>query len=155
VKYDDASWHYGGEFPKDLSPDAGATHIGMFVVWAMLNGMAGSIHTDDFPEMLSKIQNRELTPGSWFIEACDEKFTDEDLNSEANEFARVYYAKEDGLKTGPGSYLADYEAAFPHYSDLYRVPDSWETFDKIGPIISRRYVEWRNHGSMWSRLFRK
>lgn len=26
MKYDDASWHYGGEFPDDLPPTAGATH---------------------------------------------------------------------------------------------------------------------------------
>ncbi|WP_262497415.1 DUF7832 domain-containing protein [Pedobacter caeni] len=29
AKYDDASWHYGGDFPKDLPQINGATHIGM------------------------------------------------------------------------------------------------------------------------------
>jgi hypothetical protein len=36
MKYDDASWHFGGEFPKDLPEEAAATHTGMFVAWAFL-----------------------------------------------------------------------------------------------------------------------
>ncbi|RML48695.1 DUF7832 domain-containing protein [Pseudomonas avellanae] len=31
MKYDDASWHYNGNFPSDLPDTAGATHIGMFL----------------------------------------------------------------------------------------------------------------------------
>jgi hypothetical protein len=30
MKYDDASWHAGEDFPKDVPEDAGATHTGMF-----------------------------------------------------------------------------------------------------------------------------
>jgi hypothetical protein len=40
VKYDDASWHYGGDFPKGLPQKAGATHIGMFLAWMILNGLS-------------------------------------------------------------------------------------------------------------------
>lgn len=42
MKYDDASWHVGGDFPKELPPEAGATHIGMFAAWCMLNGLTRS-----------------------------------------------------------------------------------------------------------------
>ena len=38
-KYDDAYWHYRGEFPTELPASAGATHIGMFVAWALLAGL--------------------------------------------------------------------------------------------------------------------
>jgi hypothetical protein len=146
LKYDDASWHYGGDFPPDLPPEAGATHIAMFVAWAMLNGLAGPIHTEDFPALLGRLHNRELTPGTWFIEACDEKFTDEDLNEEGNAFAQSYYANEDGLRTGVSSFLDDYTEAFPDFQDSYRVPDTWETYERIAPIISRRFINWRNSG---------
>ena len=76
MKYDDASWHYGGNFPPDLTPAAGATHIAMFVAWCLLNGLAGEIHIEDFPDALERLKNRKITPGSWFISSCDEKFTD-------------------------------------------------------------------------------
>jgi len=152
MKYDDASWHYGGDFPKDLPPEAGGTHIGMFVAWAMLSGLAGQIHTEDFPDSLTKLQSRDLTPGAWFLDACDEKFTDEDLNEEGNEFARHYYADDEGLKSTNPSFLADYEAAFVQGPGLYRIPDTWATYDKIAPTISRRFIKWRNAGKGWRRF---
>lgn len=153
LKYDDASWHYGGNFPQDLPPEAGATHIGMFVAWAMMSGLAGQIHTEDFPEMLEKLQRRELTPAAWFIEACDEKFTDEDLNEEGNAFALEYYANDAGIRTGTASYLGDYEAVFPSLDTLYHVPDTWDSYDLLAPAISRRFLKWRNSQKGWRRLF--
>lgn len=103
MKYDDASWHYGGSFPSDLPNEAGGTHIGMFVAWCLLNGLAGEIHTDELPEMLEKLRNREVTPGAWFLGACDEKFTDEDLSEEGNAFAKSYFDFD------AGRYIGDYE----------------------------------------------
>jgi hypothetical protein len=38
MKYDDASWHYGGDFPTDLPRKAGSTHIALFLACAVLNG---------------------------------------------------------------------------------------------------------------------
>jgi hypothetical protein len=152
IKYDDACWHYGGDFPSDLPPEAGATHIGMFAAWAMMNGFAGAIHTDDYPTLLGRLQNRELTPGSWFIEACDEKLTDEDLNDEGNAFAQSYYANEDGLKSDVPNFLDDYTEAFPDFEELYRIPDTWESYEKIAPVISRRFIKWRNSRSGWRRF---
>jgi hypothetical protein len=40
MKYDDASWHYGGDFPADLPQAAGAAHIGMFLAWLIRNDYA-------------------------------------------------------------------------------------------------------------------
>jgi hypothetical protein len=94
VKYDDASWHSGGDFPADLPPEAGATHIAMFVAWALLHGLAGDIHIREFPEPLARLRERKITPGHFFLEACDGKFTDEDLSELGNRFAEHYYEHE-------------------------------------------------------------
>lgn len=151
MKYDDASWHFGGDFPKDLPQNAGATHIAMFVSWAVLNDLAGDIHTIDFSDDLAKLQGRQTTPGEWFLRVCDGKFTDEDLNEAGNAFASSYYGNEDDLHIGDGSYLADYEEAltekkkfFSKGETLYHVPDSWDTFSVIGSILEVRYANWRN-----------
>ena len=141
MKYDDASWHYGGNFPEGLPDEAGGTHIGMFVCWAILRGLVGSIHTDDFSEMLERLRQRQMTPGAWFMAACDEKFTDEDLNDEGNMFAQAYFADPNG---GLGTYLDDYTVTFSEVSETYAVPDTWESFERLKPILDRRFDDWKS-----------
>jgi hypothetical protein len=138
MKYDDASWHYGGKFPKDLPIEAGATHIGMFVAWALLSGLAGDIHIRDFPEDIPKLSSRSSSPGRFFLESCDGKFVDEDLNEEGNSFSQAYFDFQ------KGKYLSDYEAALgADVADLYHVEDTWENFDRLRPVLDRRLAEWR------------
>ena len=139
MKYDDASWHYGGDFPEGLPDEAGATHIAMFVAWAVLNGLAGEQHTDDFADSLERLKTKELTPREWFLEACDEQFTDDDLNEKGNRFAAAYY---DASDTDPLPYVADYNQTFPDAETIYSVPDGWETYAAIQPMIDSRYRAW-------------
>jgi len=138
MKYDDASWHYGGDFPEDLPSEAGATHIGMFVAWCKLNELGGDLHIEDFPEFLDKLKARKMTPTAWFMSACDEKFTDEDLGDEGNSFAAYYYAADEA------PYIGDYEDTLgKKVESLYYVPDSWDSYDALSPIIKERFEAWK------------
>jgi hypothetical protein len=138
MKYDDASWHSGGDFPKELPQSAGAIHTGMFVAWALLSGLGGLIHTDDFAEDLEALKARKITPGAYFLRACDGKFTDEDLNEQGNAFTKHYF----DLQTG--SYLEDYETILGQgMSSLYHVSDSWANFDRLKPVLDNRFADWR------------
>ena len=139
MKYDDASWHYGGDFPKDLPNEAGSTHIGIFLAWCHINDFAGELHLEEFPEDLEKIKKRDVTPGRYLEIACDEKFTDEDLNEEGNSFCQFYFSVGDGY----GDYLEDYEVLSGELPSLYHVPDTWESFDKLSPLIDKRYKDWK------------
>jgi len=142
MKYDDASWHYGGKFPADLPPEAGATHTGMFVAWALLAGLGGEIHTEECPEDLKALQTRVQTPGNFFFAVCDGKFTDEDLNPEGNRFAAEYFDLENG------SYLEDYSATLGEEGrDLYYIADTWENFDRLKAVLDARLAEWRENQS--------
>src|ERR1700761_6880566 len=136
-KYDDASWHSEGEFPKDLPDDAAATHIGMFAAWAFLNGHAGALHTEDFADDLAALRQREITPGAYLLRACDGKLTSEDFDDTGNAFARAYYEPQK-------LYLADYDEILSR--DLptpYHVADSWQNFDRFSPRIAQRFAEWK------------
>jgi hypothetical protein len=138
MKYDDASWHSGGDFPKDLPAEAAATHSGMYVAWAILSGLAGPIHIEDFPADIPDLKARAVTPGHFFLSSCDGKFTEEDLNEEGNKFSATYFDLQ------KGRYLQDYEALLgPKLPTLYHVADSWENFDKLRPVLDRRLAEWR------------
>ncbi len=141
MKYDDTSWHYGGDFPENLPDTAGATHIGMFVAWCLLNGLAGAIHLDDFPEELENLKERKLTPGAWFIQAVDEKFTDEDLSEEGNKFTEFYYDFDNG------NYLGDYESSVGQgLESTYEVPNTWDAYDQLSPVIQKRFDAWKAQG---------
>ena len=138
MKYDDASWHYGGDFPEELSPENGATHIGMFLAWCLLNDMAGELHIDDSQDSLTKLRNREISGRDFLISECDEKFTDEDLNDLGNEFCQFYFDHESG------EYLKDYEAVFGEgIPSLYYVNDTWENYDKLKVIIDEKFSQWK------------
>ena len=138
MKYDDASWHTGGNFPADLPASAAGTHTGMFVAWAFLAGFAGTIPANNAREQIHRLQSRSVTPGAFFLEACGGKLLDEDLNEEGNAFARAYF------DFAEGQYLSDYDATLgADLSDIYRVADSWENFDRLKPVLDARLREWR------------
>ncbi|MBW8881779.1 MAG: hypothetical protein JF615_10275 [Asticcacaulis sp.] len=149
MKYDDASWHYGGDFPADLPPKAGATHIAMFVVWCWANGLAGedAIENED---ALEAVRVRSATPGDIFIRTCDEKFIDADLTEDGNGFAVDYY-RPPGQAQGT-AYLSDYETVVGRgLPTLYHVSDDWQTYDALAPVIARRLNAWRRRQMPWWR----
>lgn len=137
MKYDDASWHSDGDFPADLPPEAGATHIGMYLAWLLLRGMAGEELLDDMQEELGSLTRRAMTPGQ-FLLVCDGKFVDEMINDEANAFTAEYYDMDNG------QYLDDYEDLLGEdVPDLYHVADTWENFDRLAPVIAQRFGTWQ------------
>ena len=135
MKYDDASWHYGGEFPKGLPRKNGATHIGMFLAWAIERDLAGDLHTKDDARMLALVKARKMTGARFLIECCDEKLTNDELNDEGDRFAQKYYEK---------TYFNDYWKVFGDEVDsLYEVRDTWTNYDRIKPVLDRRLDAWR------------
>jgi hypothetical protein len=139
MKYDDASWHLEGEFPEDLPNEAAATHIGMFLTWALLSGLGGPHFVSEFPEELAQLQARAVTPGQFLLASCDGSLIGEDLSLEGNAFTRDYfYAKTK-------QYLADYTGTLGGtLPSLYHAADTWENFDRLKPVLGQRLAEWRN-----------
>ena len=143
MKYDDASWHYGGEFPSDLPEESGGIHIGMFLCWCLLNGLAGNLHIEDSEDGVDDLNNRKITGTEFLFQYCDEKFTDEDLNEEGNEFALFYFGSGDGY----GPYVRDYQEALNVNDErMYYVKDAWENYDKLSPVIEAAYRKWKTQG---------
>jgi len=137
IKYDDASWHYGGEFPSDLPAEAAATHIGMFMAWVLLSGMASDWYRTEFAAELSLLRERKLTPGAYLVQTIGGKLTSEDFDEAGNRFAKAYYAP---MKL----YVRDYSGiAAPGLPTDYHASDSWETFDRLKPRFDQRFREWQ------------
>lgn len=139
MAFDRADWHYGGNFPADLPPRAGGTHIGMFLAWAIIRGLESNLHRAESAASLAAVRARVMTGRQFLWRECDQKFTTQDLNEEGNAFTADYYAKD-----GPGGFLADYEDAVGGtLPTLYHVEDSWENFDTLAAVLDRRYDEWK------------
>ncbi len=142
MKYDDASWHFEGHFPSDLSPDAGATHIALFVAWAVLDGLASDSQKVDGADHLAALRSCRTDPVRWFSVACDFEFTDQDLNAKGNAFSATSYGTPDAPATRAGRCLADYERCFPGMPSLYPVPPGRGSYDLLAPTLSRRSRAW-------------
>lgn len=140
MKYDDAGWHYGGQFPADLPPEAGSTHIGMFLAWCLLHDLGAAEPVADVGGGAGQLRERTLTPGGFLRERCDEKFLDVFLDAEGNAFARAYYG---GADDDDPCYVRDYQELFGVAGgDVYRVPDTWESYDRLAGRVDQRHREW-------------
>lgn len=129
MKYDDASWHYNGEFPVSSPKDYGGTHVGLFLRWCFVKGWAGELHTVSTPEEVSQVIDGSLPGTDFLFKNCDGKFTDEDLTLEGNEFAAKYYG-DDGL------YFDDYANNFGEL--MYLKPESDHDFGVYSSMVESR-----------------
>lgn len=132
MKYDDASWHYGGKFPRGLPKTNGGTHIGMFLAWIIERGFVGEEHEAEAAQELARVRARKMTGTAFLFAVCDEKLTDEDLSAEGNRFARAYFEDE---------YTDDYLRTFKVSDDgsVYTVADTWGNYERIRKVIDRAY----------------
>jgi hypothetical protein len=134
VKYDDASWHYGGDFPKELPEQNGATHIGMFLAWIIEYDLVSDELRDDAGADIARVKRRKMTGAQFLMAVCDEKLSSLDLSTEGNRFAKAYFMKK---------YMEDYADLFEaKLASLYELPDTWENYDRLRPVIERRYAAW-------------
>jgi|SRR5450830_361937 len=129
MKYDDASWHYAGDFPADQPQEHGGTHIALYIKWCFIKGWVGELHIEEAPEDVAHVISGKLSATEFFFRYCDGKFTDEDLSDAGNSFTQQYYG-------GDGLYLLDY---VEHFGDLmYVAAESAHDFAKFSSILDAR-----------------
>src|SRR5512136_1972962 len=138
MSYDRANFDYSTE-AEPLPKGHAGTHIGMFLAWAVLNGLESDFHRERSAELVARLRRREITGRQFFEAACSESFSEKDLNEEGNAFAEYYYVDEAG-KRGP--YFTDYKKVLAtRLPSFWHVADTWDNYDKIAAVINRRYEE--------------
>lgn len=115
AKYDDASWHYEGNYPENLPTANAATHIGMFLAWCITNDLISTEQLDDYGSDIEEVKARRMTGAEYLISICDEKLYEEDLNELGNNSE----------------------------NEAYSVKDNWGNYDLLRPIIDQRFKEWQ------------
>ncbi|MBW8369042.1 MAG: sel1 repeat family protein [Arenimonas sp.] len=138
MKYDDAEYCFLN-FETDLPNEAGGTHAGMYLAWAALKGLLDP----GFDEAtLAPLRARQITGSQLFFDKCDGKLLDDDLSDVGDAFTASYYASH---------FHADYQQVFrgdmPDGGEttdgFCGVPDTWENFDRLAPVLDERFEHWR------------
>jgi hypothetical protein len=141
MAYDRADFDYSTT-EDSLPKGHAATHIGMFLAWAALNGLLNDYHEQHSAELLKQLRTRRITGREFFAAVFKEQFAEKDLNVEGNSFAEHYYRNLAGEK---GPYFGDYRKILASgLPSFWHVADTWENFDKLAPVISRRFEQWKN-----------
>jgi hypothetical protein len=129
MKYDDASWHSGGEFPRGSPEEYGGIHIALFLRWCFSKGWAGEFHLEEEAADTQRVIDGSMFATDFFFKYCDGKLTNEDLNDQGNAFASQYYG-DDGL------YFYDYAEQFADL--MYVSPENAHDFGKLSSILESR-----------------
>lgn len=145
-KYDDASWHYGGDFPEELSEKNGATHTGMFLNWCIHNDLISHELKEGATEEIKKLKRREITGAEFIMDVMDGKFSEHNLNPIGNAFAQDYYKDETDFGNRFSSFADDYVNLFDtkaeendyEYETFYHIEDTYENYDLMKQIIDYR-----------------
>ncbi|MFK8003179.1 MAG: hypothetical protein AB8H86_26655 [Polyangiales bacterium] len=89
AKYDDSTWHSGGEFPADKPARNGGTHIALFLRWCMLRGLVAERHRSKPAAQLAASGGASAV--DYLFDECDGCILPEDLSARGNRFAQSYY----------------------------------------------------------------
>nr|WP_314495775.1 hypothetical protein [uncultured Chryseobacterium sp.] len=151
TKYDDASWHYGGDFPEGLPEKNGATHTGMFLNWCITNDMISSELKEETSDDIEKLKRQELTGAEFIMNILDGKFSEYELNDLGNAFAKDYYADKTDFADQFSSFATDYINIFDtvaeesdfEYETFYHIEDTYENYNIMRQVIDYRFEEWR------------
>ncbi len=129
AKYDDVGYHLKG----DRTELAAAMHIGLFFAWAAERGLVGELHEKESPEELARLRAHSTTGPAYLCAHCDGRLSREDLSAAGNDFASAYYEQ----------YLSDLDAVLPAgCASPYELPNTWETYARVQPLLDKRWNEW-------------
>lgn len=142
MKYDDAETCFLN-FETELDNDAANTHIGMYLAWAVLAGLGRDDPGDAmWAAAVAALKQRSSTGGQVLSSFSDCKLMDSEFSAEGNAFTAAYYDK---------AYIRDYQKVFQDQmprtghetDDFCGVPDTWANFDRLKPLLDRRYAAWK------------
>ncbi|MFZ6748853.1 hypothetical protein [Undibacterium sp. Ren11W] len=141
TKLDDTSWHLSSEeFSEDLPEENSATHIGMFVAWAIHNDLWGEIPGGDWAGPMQQVRKHEISGSRFVLEQCDGKLFSEMLNEKGALFAGWYY----------DHYTKDYQCTLAQDLESdYHVSDTRENYERMAGVLSAKYKKFTLRRKPW------
>ena len=153
AKYDDASWHYSGDFPEDLTNRHAGIHIAFYLHWCIEKGFISSELKSQQSDALDRLAAQKITALDFLFAHCDEKLLSEDLNAVGNAFTAAYYEDNTPFAEEFSSYFYDYFDLFDELSmeqkgedliSVYHVENNLENYAQIKQVLDARLNQWYN-----------
>jgi hypothetical protein len=141
MEYDVWRWHTEGKFPDDQPPEQGYVHIGVFIAWLASHDMLDEdwIARSGVARAVAALRDR--SDGICALrDMTDGRLASDMLTAEGQAFTSAYYAPEYG-------YPSDWRRVFGRAANHYAVPEGWETYDRMEPLVELRYHQWVDAGS--------
>ena len=134
----DSADYYFIDFQTDLPKEAAGTRIGMYVAWLTLRRLGG----EGLNDYLDDLRARRISCADFLFDACDGKFSTDDVNEEGLAFTEHYYREQ---------FDNDYDAVFAgefsrtghELDDSCSIACSWHNFDRLALTLNRRLLDWR------------
>lgn len=155
IVFDKAKWHVNDEFPQELDSHQSYVHTGLYVAWLLEKDLLDPDFKSEHAVEVSEFLSRKTHPSDFYKYHFDGIFMSEGWMPDAVNFSKSYFDIQ------KGDYLVDYENILNSdrkLPSLFHVIDSWENYDKIKPIIDRRFDRWKskkNNLKWWQKIFRK
>lgn len=135
--YDNAKFHYEGNFPEELDIRQAYVHTGLFLGWLIERNLINEAYFAEFKPALEAFRKREMTGPVIFEILLGGELAIEMLSEQGNRFAITYFDFIDG------QYLHDYRHVLAlNETSVYHVADSWENYELMKQVIDQRYAAW-------------
>ena len=102
--------------------------IGMYLAWCVNLQLTGRTLEDEAGSMLLRLRYREKTGSELLLAVCGGVLDGRWLNDDGRRFTDGYYA----------GYFDDFRSVFG--PDVYGVEDDWDHYDRLAPLLTRRYL---------------
>lgn len=133
MKYDDAEYYFLN-FETELPNENGGRHMGLFLEWAVLRGLAN----DELMARSEALRRGETTGLELLFDHCDGKLWDSDLNEEGNAFAADAYER-----WGMVDFIEAMNCTAESSGDeIFGVEITSQRHDRVLWQWDRRYSDW-------------
>ena len=139
-KLDDASFHIGADdFPDDAPEENGATHIGMFLTWAIRKGLFASPNVPT--EAVEAVRIGKLSGRDFVLEHYYGRLFSEVFSPAGAAFATHHYE----------AYLADFGGVLGKgLKSEYLVEDSQANYEIVARLLDQRWEAFQQAGGQGS-----
>ncbi len=135
-KIDDYKWHYSGAITEENEDNQLCFGMGVFFSWCIMNNLSNMDYKEEASKIRQLYMKREHGPGIAFLDLFGGTLHEAYLNDKGYALAAEYYQDQ---------YIDDLTSTLnmPEGEYIYTGPDTWDEYDKVAPIIQKRFEEWQ------------